>query len=209
MKVEKIMEILNLLDISDTMNFDDVNSKIKKHGLKDTVLCRSGASKLCLVFKKEDFVLKWTRNSIWEPFNDEAMRECEVYQKAKEQGLEMFFPLTKFFGEINEVKFVLQEKIDYSCEDCSRETREKYKSISKTATEKIFNKMQKGFRINKGYDKELDSLWAKMVIVLYGKKVCKKLCDFIRENQINDLHTSNLGYKKNHPIILDFSGYHR
>ena len=29
------------------------------------------------------------------------------------------------------------------------------------------------------------------------------------ENAINDLHTSNIGYNHNKPIILDFSGYDR
>ena len=209
MDTEKITEILYTLYVTSNMDCFHVRERIKDENLSNIISCYQGASKLCLVFKKEDFVIKWTRDDPWESFNDEAMKECEIYQKAKEQGLEMFFPLTEFFGEINGIKFVMQEKIDYSCEDCPIITREKYKKISKTATEKIIDKMRNGFKINKGYDRDLDWLWASMVITLYGKKVCKKLCTFIKENEINDLHTSNLGYKNNHPIILDFSGYHR
>lgn len=209
MDTKRITEILYALDIVGNMDCFDVLERIENENLSNIISCSRGASKLCLVFKKEDFVIKWAREDSWESFNDEAMKECEIYQKAKEQGLEKLFPLTEFFGEINGIKFVMQEKIDYSCEDCPRITREKYKKISKTATEKIFTKMQKGFRINSCYDRDLDSLWASMVITLYGKKVCKKLCAFIKENRINDLHTSNLGYKKNRPIILDFSGYYR
>lgn len=48
-----------------------------------------------------------------------------------------------------------------------------------------------------------------LVLTLYGKKLCRKLCAFIVENAINDLHTSNIGYNHNKPIILDFSGYDR
>ena len=209
MDIKRIAEILYTLDITNNMNYSDVLERIEDENLSNIISCHKGASKFCLVFKKEDFVIKWAYEDLWEPSKEEAMKECEIYKKAKEQGLEMLFPLTEFFGEINGIKFVMQEKIDYSCEDCSHITREKYKEISKTATEKIFTKMQKGFRINSCYDRNLDRLWASMVITLYGKKVCKKLCTFIQENRINDLHTSNLGYKKNRPIILDFSGYYR
>lgn len=209
MDTERITEILYTLYIASDIDCLDVRERIKNENLGNIISCHQGASKLCLVFKKEDFVIKWTREDSWKFSKEEAMKECEIYQKAKEQGLEMLFPSTEFFGEINGIKFVIQEKIDYSCEDCPSTTREKYKKISKTATEKIFTKMQKGFRVNSCYDRDLDSLWASMVITLYGKKVCKKLCAFIKENRINDLHTSNLGYKKNRPIILDFSGYYR
>lgn len=209
MDIKRITEILYALDIASNMDRFDVRERIENENLSNIISCYQGASKLCLVFKKEDFVIKWTREDPWESFNDEAMKECEIYQKAKEQGLEKLFPLTEFFGEINGIKFVLQEKIDYSCEDCPYDTKLKYRKISKTATEKIIDKMRNGFKINKGYDRDLDWLWASMVITLYGKKVCKKLCTFIKENEINDLHTSNLGYKNNHPIILDFSGYYR
>ena len=209
MDTEKITEILYTLYITSDMDCFHVRERIKDENLSNIISCYQGASKLCLVFKKEDFVIKWTREDLWESSKEEAMKECEIYQKAKEQGLEMLFPSTKFFGEINDIKFVIQEKIDYSCEKCPIITREKYKKISKTATEKIIDKMRNGFKINKGCDRDLDRLWASMVITLYGKKVCKKLCTFIKENEINDLHTSNLGYKNNHPIILDFSGYYR
>ena len=209
MDTEKITEILYTLYVTSDMDCFHVRERIKDENLSNIISCYQGASKLCLVFKKEDFVIKWTRRDPWESFNDEAMKECEIYQKAKEQGLEMFFPSTKFFGEINDIKFIIQEKIDYSCEKCPYDTKLKYRKISKTATKKIIDKMRNGFKINKGHDRDLDELWASMVITLYGKKVCKKLCTFIKENEINDLHTSNLGYKNNHPIILDFSGYYR
>lgn len=60
---------------------------------------------------------------------------------------------------------------------------------------------------NLGYNRELDYTWAAMALVIYGKTVCKKLCNFIQENKINDLRDANIGYKNNKPIILDFSGF--
>lgn len=211
MNKERIIEIVNSLEIDNTTTQYEISRKIEKLELEDEVICFNGVTKNCPVFKKENFVLKWAyKSSCFTESLDEAIQECEIYQKAKEQGIEKFFPRTEFFADINEVSFIMQEKIDYSCADCSIKTKEKYSKISKTATDKIFFKMQKGFNIDGGWlDRDLDSLWAKMAIVLYGKKMCKKLCSFIQENKINDLHGNNLGYKNNHPIILDFSGYHR
>ena len=48
-----------------------------------------------------------------------------------------------------------------------------------------------------------------MALVIFGKKLVKSLCEFIVENDINDLHENNIGYKDNLPVILDFSGYKR
>lgn len=214
MKKEEIEKMIYLLEIDSNCNKNDINHRIKKEGLEGILSCTSGISKFCLVFKKEDFVLKWSRYSF--DFSDvshdnynEVMQEYEFYQKAKNKRLEKFFPFTEYFSQVNGVDFVLQEKIDYSCFNCPEKTKEKYYKISKTATDKIFWKMDKGFRLHMGYDRDLDYLWAKMAIVLYGKKMCKNLCFFIQENKINDLHGNNLGYKNNRPIILDFSGYHR
>lgn len=69
--------------------------------------------------------------------------------------------------------------------------------------------MEKGFRIGGCYDRDLDTTWGKLVISLYGKQITKKLCKFIKEYKINDLHGANIGYKNGKPIILDFSGYYR
>lgn len=98
MDIKRITEILYTLDISSNMDCSDVREKIKNENLGNIISCHRGASKLCLVFQKEDFVIKWTREDIWESSKEEAMKECEIYQKAKEQGLEMLFPSTEFFG---------------------------------------------------------------------------------------------------------------
>lgn len=103
MDAEKITEILYTLYIASDMDCLDVRERIKNENLGNIISCHQGASKLCLVFKKEDFVIKWTREDSWKFSKEEAMKECEIYQKAKEQGLEMLFPSTEFFGEINAV----------------------------------------------------------------------------------------------------------
>lgn len=167
-----------------------------------------GASKLCIVPKGADFVIKWSTTCLTLGDYDEAYDEVLIYQKAVKAGLEMFFPKTEVLCITNGVIFVIQEKIDYSVLHTPCEKEDKYCYKTKTASAAIINKMDTCFcSIARGRD--LDSTWASMAIVIYGKKKCKALCKFVIENNINDLHRSNIGYLKDKPIILDFSGYHR
>lgn len=115
----------------------------------------------------------------------------------------------KYWGKWGDVTVIIQDKVDYSVSGCSWDKKQHYQHIANTVTNRIFSKMEHGFRINCGYDRDLDTTWGKLVISLYGKRVTKKLCEFIQEYKINDLHSSNIGYKNDRPIILDFSGYYR
>ena len=165
-----------------------------------------GASKVCVVFTKHDVVIKWSTSG------DEAEQEAAMYERAKAANLAKFFPKTEILCEHNGITFVRQEKIDFSCREVDNRTARKFERISKTATHNIVHKMDRQFKKadhGAGYRRDLDPMWAKMAIVLYGKKACKALSDFVQENGINDLHRSNLGYKNGKPIILDFSGFRR
>ena len=167
-----------------------------------------GASKLCIVPKHADFVVKWSTTYLTLGDYDEAYDEVLIYKKAVKAGLEMFFPKTEVLCIVNGVIFVIQEKIDFSVLHTPCEKEDKYGYKTKTVSKAIIDKMDTCFcSIERG--RSLDSTWASMAIVIYGKKKCKALCKFVVENGINDLHHSNIGYLKDKPIILDFSGYHR
>ena len=206
---EYAINFIKQLNVTTKDDLYDIRIKICELGLntKDFKL-NEGSSKLCIMFVNKPYVIKWAR-----PYEiDEAMEEVYNYEKAVAYGLEKFFPKTAFLFEFNGMKFVVQEKIDCSCYNLHLENliEKKVKKIGKTATEKIVAKMEKAICKQKhGFNRTLSREWAKTAISLYGKKTCKSLCDFIVENGINDLHESNLGFKNNKPIILDFSGYHR
>lgn len=212
MTKEQAIDIIVNLEIDCTLDKYDIQEKIEDNNLSNEIKLHSGSSKICMDFLKADFVIKWSKGLSYNENEDEneALRETYMYEKAKKENLEMFFPYTESLGQINNTYFVLQNKIDFSAEDIEGKKRSKYENISKTASLRMINKMEKGFII-KGcwYNRSLDSLWASMALVLYGKKFCKKLCKFIQENKINDLHSSNIGYKDDKPVILDFSGYFR
>lgn len=162
----------------------------------------SGASKLCIVFSHKNYVIKWSTS-------DEAMREATIYRQAVTAHLEQFFPQTGYLTTNNRIDFVVQAKIDTSAYECDESLLRKYRHIGQTVSNKVFQKMAADFRKagNREYSRDLNRTWGQMVISLYGKNVCKKLCHFIIAHGINDLHCSNIGYKDNKPVILDFCGY--
>lgn len=201
---QKLLDWLASLNITHNTDAWDLSAFTSEAPFK--VFSTEGASKLCLVFKDEDFVIKWSNDDRY----DESMKEAELYQKAKEKNLEKFFPETEIFAEINGITFIRQEKISFSCSNLPVHKRRKYHDMTKTGSDKVVSKMAHEFKAAAPrYRRNLDNLWAKMALVLYGKKACKALCDFIVENHINDLHEDNIGYKNDRPIILDFAGYHR
>ena len=170
----------------------------------------SGASKLCLRNDGGAYVCKWVTDDRY----NEAVQEAKVYAKAVEAGLEKFFPYTEIAFEMNGITFVFQEKVQYSASRLPCSIRSKFLKQCKTSLDcekHIWRKMEREFKRagDKNYCRDLDQLWACMALSIYGKKLCRKLCAFIVENAINDLHTSNIGYNHNKPIILDFSGYDR
>lgn len=202
MNREEIIKLIESLNINEYTDSWDVGVAIGRKKIEG-VSCHHGATKCCLVFDKLDFVIKWSPCS-----GKEAFAEVVTYEKAKEKNLAFLFPKTNVFTTINGINFIAQEKIDFSCSDTPRYLKEKYEKQSRTVKNRIYHKMEIGFQLGTYCDRDLNRLWASMVISLYGKKVAKALCDFIRENKINDLHGNNLGYKNNRPIILDFSGYY-
>lgn len=201
---QKLLDWLTSLNITHCTDAWDLDSLISDAPFK--VFSVAGASKVCLVFRDEDFVIKWSNDDCY----DESIKEVELYQKAKEKNLEKFFPKTEIFAEINGITFIWQEKISFSCAVLPGHKSRKYCDMTKTSSDKVVSKMAHEFKAAAPrYKRNLNTLWAKMALVLYGKKACKALCDFIVENHINDLHEDNIGYKNDRPIILDFAGYHR
>lgn len=207
---EELYELLDSLNITGREDSYEVGNIVRDRGLKrDFVTVHGGASKVCLDFAHEKFVIKWTGETRGD--YDEAMEEVEIYHKAIDAGLAVFFPETELFATINGVHFIKQEKVDFCVGETPYHKEKKYAYQSRTASDRIVKKMQLSFNRACGhrYSRSLNTTWAKMALVVFGKKLVKSLCEFIIENGINDLHESNIGYKDNLPVILDFSGYKR
>ena len=210
MTKEEVIRIFKNADLNDEMNKYEVRD-ILDEKTKEPFKVNSGCSKICICFKNFPYVIKYSHNLYGDKTDsiDESVKEAELYQVAKAEGIEKFFPETEILCSINGITFVMQEKIDYPVSEAPYKKINKYRRISRTTTRKIYQKMQNEINNVPGGGRSLDSLWAGVAISLYGKKLCKKLCDFIVTYQINDLHGNNIGYKDDRPILLDFSGYSR
>lgn len=126
---------------------------------------------------------------------DYCLTEYEVYEAAKENGLDIFFPKTEIMGECKSGTIIKQEKVLDFYEYCP---------VSEDETIKFVNSDIKYYCF-------ADSLWVAAAIERYGKAMVDKLIDFLENNfpiVIEDLHNGNIGFRKNgEPIILDFSGW--
>ena len=209
MTKETLKNILLKSDITRKTSLSQVRQILASAGLpREECQVTDGASKMCIIPREADFVIKWSTGYDCESGFDEAYDEVLIYQRAIKAGLEMFFPKTEVFCTYNGINFIIQEKVDFSIYTIPTSKENRYAHKTRTVSPTIVEKMDNCF-YNMRRGRELNPLWASMAIILYGKRRCKALCRFIIENNINDLHGSNIGYLKDRPIILDFSGYHR
>lgn len=203
MTKQEVIDLIEKLDIQENTSRDLISRRIKNEGLREIVTITNGCSKNCLIFRNEDFVIKWCAYG-----REEAQKEISLYNLAKEKEIECFFPATELFATVNGIVFVKQEKIDACCDDLQSDKEKTYSRIGRTVSDKVFLKMSKEMRTaHPHYGRIPNSLWVHMAISLYGKCRCKKFCEFLHTHKINDLHSGNLGYKNNKPIVLDFCGF--
>ncbi len=172
----------------------------------------NGATKECLVFPDLGYVLKWSTET------RDAEREVAVYQKAVEANLADFFPATELAAYIvlpttgEAIAFTAQQIISTNAHNIMWSVggvKTRLLRIAETVPDCRISQIERQFRKadQNGYGRDLDGLWAKVAVSLYGKRKVIALCEFVKKYHINDLHSSNIGYIGISPVILDFSGY--
>lgn len=160
-----------------------------------------GASKVVLVNKKKNFVIKFTSGDYQRYVKAEAL----IYEEAKKRGLDMFFPTTEL---VPGTSIVLQRKIDFSVNDIPEEFLLKIRRQIKTVNNRIINSMMDDiYDAQVSNKRQVNYRWLSLIVVLYGKKKVGELVQLIKDCHINDLHDDNIGYLKGRPIFLDFSGF--
>lgn len=204
---DKARELLMEMDFQPHDCIYEIEEAIQDKGFN--VRMGEGASKNCIILKDYDFVIKWTSYpDMGRP--DPTVQEANIYNRACDSGVGGFFPKTVYLGTYKGCPMVAQEKIDFSAQRVPRDRIDDYIRITRTVNRSTVKKMQTCFNKacgKRGYSRILDKMWASMVVSLYGKRAAKALCDFLIRENINDLHESNIGYKNNRPVILDFCGY--
>lgn len=203
----------------DEYNTEEENTKIVSEALKDAKVAGGayrGSTKAVAVISGCSSVLKVPYCGKWdydESVNcdyftrfrgadnsedhgwDYCLTEYEVYEVAKENGLDMFFPKTEIMGECKSGTIIKQERVLDFYEYCP---------ISKDETIELVDS-------NIRYSDFSDSQWVAAAIERYGLAMVNKLIDFLDSkfpSVIEDLHNGNIGFRENgDPVILDFSGW--
>ena len=188
-----------------------------------------GASKLVILPCGEDFVIKIPFNARyfshgidcetgeitseggWEYFTsddyyvegmdfdgDYCGREADISDMATAEDLDECFAITKCVGKCGDYLIYKQARATTILADV---IDEKSDSLSVEERKSIRNKCNDmgvyGF----------DIYWLKDFLEFFGEEILKQLDRFIDTYDINDLHTSNVGYIGNRPVLIDYSGY--
>lgn len=147
----------------------------------------------------------------WEPFGyadcEDGWNYCESelsrYEKAEENGFEMFLAKTEYFGETKKgYPLYLQEKIPnigYSTEEISQKSKDQAKKINTPENPEHTWDVTSFF----------PNLWIAAGIEHYGEEITKRFLTYAHEEGLDrDMHSSNYGYRADgSPVIIDFSGY--
>ena len=209
MNKEQVIALLEQLDIQPHRNAWHYEGRLIDILGFNKFTLEQGASKNCLVFRNEPFVVKWSIEP--SPFaeSDEAMKEVAIYQRAVEAGVEKFFPATAFLCKIGKVRFIIQSKVDYSVASMPYALLKKWEGKYKNTSPRITAKVQKC--MNKAahghYARTMSHVWMASALTIYGKRAVKEFCEFVIEERINDLHESNVGFLNGKPVLIDFCGY--
>lgn len=171
-----------------------------------------GASKVCIIFYDEHFVIKIPFNARWDKWYDRyedfinanacynkewdyCFTELIMYNRAKHKNLDSILCKTRLLGVVNEYPIYIQEKASPFVEKFPDSPY----SDNRTPSMKQYCKKV-------GIDPP-NYVWAADAIEYYGKKKFNKLMKFIEWGGIYDLHNGNIGYVGKRPVIMDFSGF--
>lgn len=169
-----------------------------------------GATKFCII--NEDHVLKFPmrgeqcdgfqvfrgtdgRNSNW----NYCEKEVEVYEDAKEKGLEMFFAEVKEEGYItdengNALSYYKQDKVPVIGEGEKIMSNADYKKASEATSNAKYS--------------ELPAYWVASAVDFFGLEKVVDLLKFLKEQCLSDFHNANIGFMADGaPILFDYSGY--
>jgi hypothetical protein len=157
----------------------------------------NGADKMVILPKElENWVIKF---GISINDNEMCMREVENYQKAVQEGYDMYLAPCYFYTKKNGFVFTIQRKC--KCEEC------RYDDMFYEATASNYDKAD--FETEDDYYEAVNAAtddcddYDRTMAVFDNKE----LYWWLQDNNINDLHCGNFGLLDEVDVIVDYSGY--
>lgn len=175
---------------------------------------RHGASRAVLVPRETNYVIKipfvgcfeedWEEEdyvfSSFEGAEDDendwnyCLKEIHIYEKAEAANVEKVFLKTTYEGDINNFPIYSQPKVSTFVEDegvtCSNEELDFTRAKVREKNFKVFS-----------------PIWLFHAFNYYGDDYIFRLLSFIKEEEISDLHSGNLGWVGDRPVIVDYAGF--
>ena len=138
-----------------------------------------------------------SRDATFERKWDYCETEAWLYQKAKDNGLEICFAETALLGFVDGHPIYYQAKAQiYS--DYYTSTRKSHTKEEKLNTEEACRRIE-------GWCFNVD--WLTDFLFAFGDEMFQSFMAFIKTYGIKDLHSGNVGYVDEMPVLVDYSGY--
>lgn len=196
----KVIKALNeyLAEGQSAPDSDDLHPIAERLGAK----LRSGATRWAFVFEKHKVVVKFPKYD--ETDEDYCDLELSNYEHAKQYRVERCLLPIEWVGEtvqgipiyIQPMYSVSQDRLDYGVQ---QKWERKLRGLHRAP---IVRKVKDGCCYSP------PNLWVERAIQIYGKAFMKSFQEWSRQHNVNDLHSSNVGYLGKQPIIIDYAGYH-
>lgn len=211
--------------IGDIFTIEDVNyfiSSIDRHTVPKFTY-DTGATKLVIIPKDRDYVIKIPFTGYYsDPFleieecekyfeftgstgdiyNDYCSAELNVYQKAISQSLDFIFVPITYINTIKGLSIYIQPKVDmYEQIDIN------LYSPSKKSIDKVILYRQ-SFIFNNPLNMAPISWVASLLDCVQTLEEYNKIQNFLSDVGIHDLHSGNVGYYQNKPVIIDYGSFH-
>lgn len=160
--------------------------------------CANGADKMVILPEElENWVIKF---GIDTNEDEVCMREVENYQKAVQDGYDKYLAPCYLYAKKNGFVFTIQRKCE--CEECRYD--DMFYEVIASNYDKADFESEDDYYEAISYETEELTDWDKAYIVFNDNKICNWLSD----HNINDLHCGNFGQLNGTNVLIDYSGYH-
>lgn len=202
MDKELAFKVIYALDEAKNIGREPCSSELYPIAEKLGAKLHSGATRWAFVFAKHQMVVKFPKYDE----TDEDYCEIEVanYNRAKEFRVEKCLLPVEYVGSTKtDIPVYIQPMYTTSLDRLDYAVRHKWQEkAEKIHRSPIVNKVRDGCHYAP------NQFWIERAIQIYGKAFMKSFQEWSKACKVNDLHSSNVGFLRKQPIIIDYAGYH-
>lgn len=190
--------------------FNDFCNNAAEYAEKNHLSFACGASKFCVIDEESEWVIKISFDCSYDVEGEDmevdyCKRELYNYKKACGAGLEKYFAAIFKIGEVDGVEIYLQEKLEVN-DSVEDDVNQIFCDYVHSLDEDYYNEIE-------DEDERNSAIWEGVYDMDEGERIeaifgyIKELINFIENNDINDLHCGNFGYRGSELVIMDYSGW--